>query len=195
MDFWTVTFLGVAGSITGALSLFISYLTWQYSRPRIRITRLELYTRHHEDEWLRKNKSKKPEFFRDYFLRFILVIRLANEKGGAGAIEKPVLVIQTGPKRMFSSRAEIVLKPGTQELRTHISSASSYSTETIDLGASFNLSAGQILEDQLQYNADDTETKYAIAQNYDNASFLIRYHTNSGKKHEVRLKLTFRDNF
>ena len=188
-DFWSANFWGIFGTGIASFSLLVSYLSFNYSRPKIRITSVALYARQLDYDYMQQHRDDGPHFFHDHSLHFRMDIRLANKKGGAGAISKPQMVIKIGPKHWFKKRDEIVIDPETREYRTTSTSDNSYSTETIDLGGSFNLTGGQILHGELEYRVRD-EAMEKPAKSIQSAGYSIRYQTNSGKEKNCEVELT-----
>lgn len=122
---------------------------------------------------------------------FYLDIKIANKSGGSGAIEKPVLFFKLHKKYFWSNSEYIEFYPITKKHITTRISDSSTETEIVSLGKSYNLKGGEIIDDELRYYIDsDSEAIKKLIKNYKNGSFYIRYVTNSGAKHEVKMTLT-----
>ncbi len=188
--FWQANFWGIVGTISGALGLIISYLTWKYSRPNIKITQLLLKMRKSDDNFIRSKKDTSPDQLSRYSVSLNLDIRLANKRGGPGAIEKPILVFRTKKKHFWDKIEEIEFEPQTKEYSHTRISDSAYETNVTNLGRSFNLSGGEIRDDELEYYISGSEGELQkVAKGYERSEFLIRFSNNFGKKHEVKVKL------
>lgn len=187
-QFWQANFWGIVGTITGTLGLVISWLSWRYSHPKIEITDLMLVMREFDDKFIREKKNN----FNGLESRYVyltLDIKIANKKGGSGAIEKPWLVFKV-KKSFFTYKSVIKISPKTKSYSTTRISDSMSETETINLGKSFNLKGGEIVDDQLEYHVSgSTGDLKKLIQNYDSGSFFILFHDNFGKKHERKIKL------
>lgn len=186
--FWQVTFWGLIGTISGVLGLVVSWLSWRYTHPNIKITHLALKMREYDDEFIRSNIEATPEELtkiKNNQIRICLDIKIANKKGGAGAIEKPVLVFK------IKKAKEICIDPVTKSYSTTRISETYSETETINLGKAFNIKGGEILDDQLEYiiRGQDGALQVLIS-NYKDGKFYIRYHTNFGKKYEKMVKIS-----
>lgn len=188
--FWQVNFWGIVGTTTGAIGLLISWLNWKYSHPKIKITQTTLSMRKFDDKFLRAEKDTDPETLRRNSLSIQLDIKLANERGGPGAIEKPVLVFKVN--KFFWQRPDYIeIEPITKSYSSTKLSENSYETETVNLGKSYNLKGGEIIDDELKYSVHGSDGDLQrLIKNYDNGYFYIRYLTNTGTRHERKLKLT-----
>ena len=197
-NFWQANFWGIVGTASGALGLIIAWLNWRYSKPAIKITSLRLTIREFDDRFLKRNKETNPNAIKNHLVDFELDITIANKKGGPGAIEKPVLIFRAKSTSWFKPVEEIIVRPITKiqhhRPRQSIGSFSSYEIETENLGKSFNLKGGEIIDDTLEYRfRGEDESLIKLIKNYEHGHFYIRYHTNFGKKHERKLDLSFKE--
>lgn len=191
-SFWQANFWGIVGTITGAFGLFVSWLNWRYSHPDIKITFLCLRIRKFDDNFIRSNKNATSEQLRNRGLSIHLDIKIANKKGGPGAIEKPLLIFRIKKANYFKKTEEIVIEPRTRNYSTRRLSESMSETKIINLGKSFNLKGGEILDDEIDYYLSGSNGILSkLVQNYDNGAFYILYHTNFGKRCEEKISVTF----
>ena len=191
--FWQVNFWGIVGTTSGALGLFISWLNWRYSKPKIVLAKLELETPRYKSM---TNQEKQKEYYEQYTLH----IRFRNKKGGSGSIEKPLLIIRfpEGTKFLFFHRYKtFILTPRTQHTEQHKTESSgsytAYETEVIRHGEAWNFHGGQIIDDELEY-VFRGEGFHEVLQNQQLLEYFIEYHNNFGDKYTKNITSIREDN-
>jgi hypothetical protein len=187
--FWQANFWGVIGTASGVLGLIVSWLNWNYSKPKIQITKLKLETPRVKG-YQNITKSNLIKYSIDYNLH----IRIRNKKGGPGSIEKPVLIIRfpVGQKFFLAKKyEELLLDPITQHREDTPMGPNSYSSEIIRHGEAWNLGGGGITDDKLRYYLEDKDKEifFDFIQNIEKVKYYIEYHNNFGKRFRKRILL------
>lgn len=179
--FWQANFWGIVGTASGLLGLVISWLNWQYSKPKIELVKLELDTPRYKG-FLKQTKRK------EYWEIYTLHIRFRNKKGGSGSVEKPSLIVKypQGKKFLFiQNYKEYRLNPRTEHSKQHRvdshNSLSTYEIEVIRHGEAWNIGGGGMVDDELEYIFKH-EDFYILAQNSTELKYFIEYHNNFGTK-------------
>jgi hypothetical protein len=179
--FWQANFWGIVGTASGALGLFISWLNWNYSKPKIEISELKLFRRKPEqiNEWY---SGKTKDQMRNHILDFELHTVIKNKKGGSGSIEKPLLII-SAPNNF----KEISINPRTKYYESIKIDSSTSETRTIDQGKAWNLEGGQTINDEIEYSVNNVDDLYDVVTNYKELNYSIRYRDNFGNEHIIKI--------
>ena len=183
-NFWQANFWGIIGTVSGTLGLFISWLSWRYSKPKIEIAKLKLITPYfsHIKDYKQKNKQG------GYYADFILHIRLRNKKGGPGSIEKPVLILRykIGNSLFIPRFREYKLNPRTKHTEWKKLSENSSEGTVVRHGEAWNFTGGQIVDDELEYIFREADF-YDFVQNWEKVEYFIEYHDNFGKSYRSKV--------
>lgn len=188
--FWDINFWGLLGTFSGFAGIIISFMSWYYSRPSIKIISAKLWIREYDLRLINELKNKKDDEYATNRIDFNLDIQLANKRGGPGSVEKPVLGFEINKKYFFSRTDNIQISPITKSYNTvkiepHISE-----TTTTNLGKAFYLQGGEILDDELEYVIRGSNGMLQqIVKNFDNGNFFINYSDNFGRQHKQRIAL------
>jgi len=163
------------GSVTGIFGLIISFLNHKYNIPKIKIDRTNLIIP--SQKWVESN-FKNENAFDNRWLDFKLDIVVRNKSGGGGSIEKPrLIIIFSDSSKIFS----LFKKQENLEFYPETKRCSSIG-DTIDYGKSFNLSAGQSVDETLKYWVRGDSLK-KIVKKYNILEYFIKYWDNRGKEH------------
>lgn len=184
--FWQANFWGIIGTVSGTLGLIISWLNWRYSKPKIIIAKLELQIPpiKNIDNYVSKQKQK------EYYIKFILNIRLRNKKGGSGSIEKPLLIMKyklNNKFYFFPKYKEYILKPKTKHTEWVQVNESISNGKVIRHGEAWNFNGGETIDDELIYLFTDSEF-YDFAKNWEKLEYYIEYYNNFGKRFYKRIQ-------
>lgn len=190
-NFWQVNFWGVVGAVTGIIGLIISWLSWRYTHPKIKITRAKLNIREYDHKFLLNKKDIDLRSLKRTSLKIILDIKLKNERGGPGAIEKPTLLFKVN-KYFWQRSNHIEIQPITKSYQLDKLSEDSWENKIIDLGKSYNLNGGGIIDDELEYSIHGSNGNLQkLIEHYGNGNFYIHYSNNTGAKYEIKPDIEF----
>lgn len=177
---------GAIGTITGVISLFISWFNHKYNTPKIEIDRMYLIIPHWvSTDWAGKTVKDLENYFLDYELE--IVVR--NKTGGAGSIDKPRLVIQipNGKNLFFKKYKSICAYPSTAHMESEKKSENMTESWTVRHGKAFNLGGGEKADDRLEYEVENPQNIFDIVNNFNRLMYFVDYVDNNGKYHKKRI--------
>ena len=189
--FWTVTFLGIFGTVSGIIGtlsalfgLWISFRIFKYNQPSISLEIVELsYPKLFKDAAEAKDRALRAEgaildplYAADNpKLYFDLYININNETGGEGSIQKPRLIIKNlHGKDLYS------INPTTSRIKSN-------PLQMDDLGENYYLRGGDRKDrEHLYYRVGDSIQDYLMKDKF-HFRYYIGYKDNSGKYHEKEI--------
>lgn len=186
--FWTLTFWGIAGTISGIIGtlvglfgLWISYCAFIYKKPSIKIEINKLsYSKKFMDAAEAIDKAQREEsvilnaLYRsdNPYLVFTLSLNINNKTGGDGSIQKPRLIIRDLNRKDIGS-----LDPETSRL---------YSTGIKNLGENYHLMGGERKDNEyLRYGANNSQNR--LMKGKFHFRYYLAYRDNSGKYNEQEI--------
>jgi hypothetical protein len=92
-SFWQINFWGILGSITGVLSLIVSWLAYKNNLPKITLGRVYLVSNMYLLDSFKKNELKDGEIFKAY-----TYFHAFNANTGPGSFERPTLKLYKGSR-------------------------------------------------------------------------------------------------
>lgn len=187
--FWQANFWGILGSITGIVGLIVSWFSFRYNTPKIKVEDTHLIV----PDWTARDwKGHTLEQLKNSVLSFELEISVRNERGGAGSIDKPALLITIPEKvifRFLTKRRTIRIFPVTEHTEYERESENTIKTWVERHGRAFNLSGGEKVDAKLTYQTYKfPQNIMDYVNNFEEARYYIEYRDNFGKSRKEKIK-------
>lgn len=186
-EFWSVNFLGLLGSITGAIALLVSVISYRYNKPSVVIDPPSLHLPPFKSL---ANRSRVE--LENTFLRWQLDLWVRNTRGGTGSVEKPTLVIKFPKIHLFSKRREIKLEPRIQDVARHTierrEGRTSWEEVPILDARHFNLQGGSSMHELLEYILSDAPNAiHDLIENSKKLEYFAVYRDNRGESKVIKV--------